>query len=615
MGRRSNLNLIDPKKKLKTSRMISNNLLMLGYIFKYTPGLVIYLILLKAVGAVAGVLSYVYVAKSVLDAVQKGGTISDVLLLIVAAVAINIIMILLRSAYEGSYLPQKKEVLFQKMHSELFLKAQDMELACYDNPHFYTDFVWAMGEANDKALAVLESMGEFIYHLTSIASIAAIIVSVDVLGIIVAVVSVLFAFVGSVACNKLEFELSVKQTPIQRRRDYTSRVLYQPQYAKEIRLNPVKGKLIQNFRNTNKELINTIRHYSGKMMKWDFAVRTFSNVILIDIVYMAYLLYRTIVKQAFTYGAFYALYSGTDRLRTSMEGLITDITGFHKHSLYIERFRAFIEYNPNLAEAEHPKKMPVKPEPLSLRNVSFTYESLKEPTLKNINLTIRPGEKIALVGFNGAGKSTLIKLLMRLYDVTGGEILLGGTDIREYSAEEYRKHFGVVFQDYQIFAATIGENVKMDCVKEEDEAAIKEALYQSGFEEKLNTLPHGTKTNLTREFDKEGVGLSGGEAQKVAIARIFPRDCNMVILDEPSSALDPISEYNVNQSMLEAAKDKTVVFISHRLSTTRNADRIIMLADGEIIEEGSHEELMKLNGKYAQMFNMQAEKYRQEQVS
>jgi len=321
------------------------------------------------------------------------------------------------------------------------------------------------------------------------------------------------------------------------------------------------------------------------------------------------------VKHAFTYGAFYALYSGTDKLRSSMEGLITDITGFHKQGLSIERFRAFTEYNPNLMEPDNPKKMPAEPQTLSLKNVSFTYESLKEPTLKNINLTIQPGEKIALVGFNGAGKSTLIKLLMRLYDVSDGEILLGDTDIREYSVTEYRKCFGVVFQDYQIFAATIGENVKMDCVMDEDESTIKRALRQSGFEEKLNTLKYGTKTNLTREFDKEGINLSGGEAQKVAIARIFSGNYNIVILDEPSSALDPVSEYNVNQSMLEAAKDKTVVFISHRLSTTRNADRIIMLANGEIIEEGSHEELMKLNGKYAHMFNMQAEKYRQEQVS
>lgn len=608
MGKRRGFT--NPKNKLKTSRMISNNLLMLGYIFKYTPGLIIYHVVLKIIKSFAGVLNYIYVAKCVLDAVQKEKTIQDVLVVIIIAIGVNILMVFLQSVYDGSYLPQKKEVLFQKMHGELFLKARDMELACYDNPKFYTDFVWAMGEADEKALAVLESLGEFLYHLTSIASIIAIIASVDVWGIVVAVIVVIFSFAGSVACNKLGYEMSVKQTPIQRRRDYTSRVLYQPQYAKEVRLNAVKGKLIQNFRNTNKELIHTIWHYSKKMMKWDFAVYTISNTILIDIVYMGYLLYKTIVKNAFTYGAFYALYSGTNKLKDNLQGLITNFTVFHKHSLYIERFRAFVEYEPKLREPEQPEKMPDIPKPLCLKNVSFTYESLKEPTLKNINLTIEPGEKVALVGYNGAGKSTLIKLLMRLYDTTEGEIKLGSNNIREYSLSEYRKYFGVVFQDYQIFAASIGENVKMDCVKDEDEPAIREALHHSGFEEKLNTLENGTKTKLTREFDKDGINLSGGEAQKVAIARIFPRNCNMVILDEPSSALDPVSEYNVNQSMLEAAKDKTVVFISHRLSTTKNADRIIMLANGEIIEEGSHEELMKLNGKYAEMFNMQAEKYR-----
>lgn len=603
--------LIDPNKKLKTSRIISNNLLMLGYIFKYTPGLIIFNMVLKIISAFANTLNYIYVAKVVLDAVQKEKTIQDVLVTIVIAVTVNVLMVLLQSIYDGSFFPQKKEVLFQKMHSELFLKARKMELACYDNPKFYTDFVWAMGEADEKALAVLESLGEFIFNLTSILSIIAIIASIDLLGIFVAVIVVFIAFCGNVACNKQEYELSTKQTPIQRQRDYTSRVLYQPQYAKEVRLNSVKGKLIQNFRNSNKKLIDTIRYYSKKMVKWDFAVHTVSNLILIDIVYMGYLLYKTIVLNAFTYGAFYALYSGTDGLRRNLNGLITNFTVFHKHSLYIERFRSFIEYEPKLREPECLEEMPQIPKPLCLKNVSFTYESLKEPTLKNINLTIEPGEKVALVGYNGAGKSTLIKLLMRLYDTTEGEIRLGDTDIRNFSIAEYRKYFGVVFQDYQLFAATIGENVKMDCVQDEDETSIREALRHSGFYEKLDTLKNGTKTMLTREFDKDGINLSGGEAQKVAIARIFPRNCNMVILDEPSSALDPVSEYNVNQSMLEAAKDKTVVFISHRLSTTKNADRIIMLANGEIIEEGSHEELMKLNGKYAQMFNMQAEKYRQ----
>lgn len=229
--------------------------------------------------------------------------------------------------------------------------------------------------------------------------------------------------------------------------------------------------------------------------------------------------------------------------------------------------------------------------------------------MKNINFSIHPGEKIAIVGYNGAGKTTLTKLLMRLYDVTDGEIWLDSINIKEYSIKDYRDYFGAVFQDYKLFAGTVSENVMMDIVKKSDVPIVLDSLNQSGFSEKLNSFPQKEETMLTREFDKKGTGLSGGEAQKVAIARVFAKNCKIVVLDEPSSALDPISEYNLYHSMLNAAKEKSVVFVSHRLSTTRIADKIYMFEKGEIIERGSHDELMELNGKYAQMFNLQAEKY------
>lgn len=224
-------------------------------------------------------------------------------------------------------------------------------------------------------------------------------------------------------------------------------------------------------------------------------------------------------------------------------------------------------------------------------------------------MTIRPLEKIAIVGYNGAGKSTLIKLFMRLYDVTEGTIYLGNTDIRKIKTDSYRKKFGAVFQDFQIFAASLGENVAMDFIKEGEREKILEALCHSGMKEKVETFPKGIDTALTKEFQEDGQNLSGGEAQKTAIARVFLRPYQYVIMDEPSSALDPISEYNLNQNMLEIAKDKTVIFISHRLSTTCMADRIYMLEKGRIIEEGTHHELMELKGKYAEMFWKQAGKY------
>ena len=217
------------------------------------------------------------------------------------------------------------------------------------------------------------------------------------------------------------------------------------------------------------------------------------------------------------------------------------------------------------------------------------------------------------MGENGAGKTTLTKLLMRLYDATEGEIRYGGTDIRHFTTQEYRELFGSVFQDYQIYAASVQENVMMHGLEEGEGERTKRALAQSGFSERLKTLPEGLFTTLTREFDDKGVSLSGGEAQKVAIARLFAKKERMriAVLDEPSSALDPRAEYELNKNIMNHVGDATVIFISHRLSTTRDADCIYMFENGEIIEQGTHQELMALNGQYAEMFCCQAKYYQE----
>jgi ATP-binding cassette subfamily B protein len=221
-----------------------------------------------------------------------------------------------------------------------------------------------------------------------------------------------------------------------------------------------------------------------------------------------------------------------------------------------------------------------------------------------VSLTIQPGEKIAVVGYNGAGKTTLAKLLMRLYDPADGEILLDGVNIKEYELAAYRRKIGAVFQDFQIFAATLYDNVAMDASIGRQES-VRAALAKSGF---ADSLP--LETPLTREFLDDGTNLSGGESQKVAIARAFFKEADYMVFDEPSSALDPISEYNIYNAMREASAGKTVIFISHRLSSAKMADRIYMFENGQIIESGGHETLMASRGKYAEMFSMQAEKYK-----
>jgi ATP-binding cassette subfamily B protein len=229
--------------------------------------------------------------------------------------------------------------------------------------------------------------------------------------------------------------------------------------------------------------------------------------------------------------------------------------------------------------------------------------------LRHLSFEIKPTEKIAIVGYNGAGKTTLIQLMLRLLDVTEGRILLDGVDIRDLEVDRYREQFGVAFQDFQIYAATVAENVSMSPVSPSDRGKIEEALVAGGVYKRILLSEQGIDTPLTREFDQDGINLSGGEAQKIAISRCFFKPSRYLIMDEPSSSLDPISEYELNQTLLHGAVGKSVIFISHRLSTTRMADKIFMMDQGEIVERGSHNELMEQNGKYAEMFRLQAENY------
>ena len=284
-----------------------------------------------------------------------------------------------------------------------------------------------------------------------------------------------------------------------------------------------------------------------------------------------------------------------------------------ENSLYVEKIRKFLAYEPKIKATEG-DAVPSENAAIELHDVSFRYRDDLPNTLNGISMSVKPGEHVAIVGYNGAGKTTLIKLLMRLYDPTEGTIAYHGRDIREYCANDYRSRFGVVFQDYQLYGASLAENVVMNQmpaeIPEEDAEKITDALCRAGFGERLKTLPRGLNSAVTTEFDKEGVNFSGGESQKIAISRAFYKNADILIMDEPSSALDPLAEYELNKAMESAAEGKTVFYISHRLSTTRDADRILMLENGRIVEEGTHESLLKLDGKYAAMWRVQAGRYR-----
>lgn len=630
------------KKKRSGLTILYNDLRIIGKVWVLVPSFIVLLAVNALIWAFIDTMA-VYFRNQMFNALDTGGHFWDVAQYIVALGVFYLIIFIPHHIYHQIINPILDNRLRHKIHAELYEKAQSMDLACYDDPDFYNQFVWAMNESDNRAVAVVGQVASVIHRLGAASGITVILLDINVWVGILMLTGIIATIVIEQFGNKLWVKQSEECNPLWRRDDYVTRTFYLSDYAKEMRSGEVADMMTEDYLRNNDRMCEANIRYGKKfallygILYNLFSRGTYYGTVLIMI--------GELMSGRVQLGGFAAAVSAVWLLQYTISMLVDNFMELPKHALYIEKYFAFLSHENRIVSGQ----LPVPPfESLTLENVSFAYtsmateeeaslseaikaferkekgkkeeESAEEPkkesqdVLKNVNLTIRRGEKTAIVGYNGAGKTTLIKLIMRLYDPTEGRILYNGRDIREFKLEEYREKIGAVFQDYRLFAATLAENVVGGVYthNEENDAAVKEALDNASFTDRLDTLPDGLDTPLTRDINEKGTNLSGGEAQKVAIARVFVRPYELIIMDEPSSALDPMAEYELNHSILHAAdsKERTVIFISHRLSTTRFADRIYLFADGRLCENGSHEELMKKNGKYAEMFHMQAEKYR-----
>lgn len=492
------------------------------------------------------------------------------------------------------------------LNSELFRQAVRLDLAKYDDPEFYNDFVWSMEKSLSHIIGTMEDTGKLINRLIASVTLVSLLLSVNVvMAVVIVAVSIIMFFLQRYG-NRINKEMSEDMNPLNREGSYVMRIFRLPDWAKELRTSDIGGILLGKYK----------KYYEGcKQIKLKYSNRYiifYSTINIVNIVaevgMIVFMLYQVMVAQSVLLGGFAIALNAYWKMTWQIGDLVRRVMNYHAHSLFIDKLITFLDCKPEIVDGNSDAE---GLESLTVKNVSFSYGGDKSKTvLEDIDMTIKRGEKIAIVGYNGAGKTTLTKLLMRLYDPTGGEICYNGKPLSEYKLDSLRGHIAAVFQDYRIFAATLGENVVGGHYDASMEPEVRAALDASAFTDKLNALPKGIDTVLTREFDDEGTQLSGGEAQKVAIARAFYKQADLIILDEPSSALDPDAEYALNRAISDYAKDKAIVFISHRLSTTRSADRIYMFDNGRIIESGSHDELIARGGKYAQMFNLQAEQYR-----
>ena len=584
-----------------------NNFFALKICFEAAPFYTFYQLLNAAMVQAIVFVEHTYMISFIVDAIQYQKPFRTVAAFILSVFLFIVTYHLFMFYYNNKVHLKAMEKISRAVRLKLYDKASTLDIACYDNPEFYNDFVWAMGEANGRITGVLGTFCSFSGALGGILTLGTYLLTANLFGFVFVLLALACTLVFQPMSNKRTFRLDEKLRPNQRKREYINRLFYLSDYAKDLRLADLNGKLFEDYAKANEQMAADVEKESKKIVFFQFLSDFLGNTFLFDGMYIIYLLYSTIVRGVFGYGTMVALYRSSQQLKGSIQSLTAVLPQFQQNSLYVEKIKTFLNYKSKLPDTGS-LPMPQQGD-LVLDHVSFAYQPDGEKVLDDISLTIHQGEKVALVGYNGAGKTTLVKLLMRLYDPTQGRIIYAGSDVRRYPLEKFRKAFGTVFQDYQIFAATLGQNIAMDD-KPVDRERAEEAMRQSEFYERYLTLEQGLDTQLTKEFCPDGVNLSGGEAQKIAISRALYQDSPIIILDEPSSALDPIAEYRLNHTVRELAGDKTVVFISHRLSTTRMADRILMLEQGRVIEEGSHDQLIRMNGKYAQMFRLQAQKYR-----
>ena len=586
-----------------------NNWFLIKLMFSASPSFMVFTLMDSIRNQISIFFEHTYGIGYVLEAAEfhyPFRQVAQFILILAGCITLGMVF----TVVAGDYIQEKERPkVREKIKMLLYEKTKELDLACCDHPEYYNEMVLAISEVDtqiDRCEAFLRNTAS---GITVFVSTGIYFLIRDRFSIVFAASSFVMAFAFNQLYNKRSFQIRMERNPHERKREYVKRVFYLGDYAKEIRLNPeIPDILLQTFEQANEEVYRVEKKHAMRRLFLGVMRRYVSNDFFSDVLYITYLVFQAAVRGVLSFSGVAILYNSFGRLKRGMS-IFTDVYPFAcESSLYVQKIRDFLAYEPKIQSEEGIEPAEGARE-MELDGVSFAYDQRTGGLLRDISLHIAPGEKIALVGYNGAGKTTLVKLLMRLYDVDAGRILADGRDIRTYDVQKYRDSIGTVFQDFQIFAGSVMENVLLDVADGCSEDGIKEALADSGLMERVERMEKGIDTPLTTEFMEDGMDLSGGESQKLAIARVFYRKAGLMILDEPSSALDPIAEYQLNHAMLSATKDKTVIFISHRLSTTRLADRIIMLEQGRIVEQGSHSELLERDGKYAQMWRVQAGAY------
>jgi len=510
------------------------------------------------------------------------------------------------------------ELVVRTVKLEIMHKAKTLDICAFDLPAFYEKLENANREAGMRPIQILSAtFSVFSTVITLISFVVILATKLWWAALVVIAVSVPSAIINFYYRRK-NFQYIRRRSKDRRQMNYYADLMVNKDMAKEVRMFGLADTFIERYRATFDKYFAGIRALILRENAWHVAITVVSSVV--NCAFFAWFAYLVVIGQDMI--GDYSLYTGALSSIAGQVGALIGVSAtIYEGTLFIDNLTSFLKEEPTVVpkpetiSGDTPADAPLKvnhgqPHTITFEHVSFIYPGTERKVLDDVSFTIRPGETLVLVGLNGAGKTTLLKILTRLYDPTEGRVLLDGQDIRAYEIEDLYRMFGIIFQDFGRYAVTVSENVQFgDVHKKPDEAAVMQAAKEADAEDYISHLPDGYNTPLMRIFEENGIELSIGQWQKLAIARAFYSDSDVLILDEPTASLDPMAEQEIFNQFDRLRADKTTIFVSHRLSSATVASKILVLEYGKLIEEGDHRSLMAKQGRYYELFTTQAKRY------
>jgi len=598
------------KKKPKYN-MFQNSWFMIKLAWKQKEKKVIFTGVLLVLLGVAMNLIDLYIAPTILNAIESKASFGNLMTTILAFIT-ALVVTYASNSYINTNVLYGRVTVRTEIIAMLNNKACKTSYPNIENEEFYKLSVQASEKCNSNSQATEAIWNTLIVLLKNIICFVfytGLLLMVKPLMLVIILVTTLIGFFIHNYLNEYTYKNKEFEAEQDKKLYYINRVSSSIDYAKDIRIFGLRSWLTE-LHNKSMDLLHTFYNKAYGVYLWA-RIADLVLAFLRNTVAYVYLI-GLVVNNQISVAEFLLYFSAVSGFTTLVTGILSQLNRLKKQSLDLSIVREALEY-PEMFKFEGGEDLVVdlnKEYTIELKNVSFKYPGKDKNVLTNINLTIKPNEKIAIVGLNGAGKTTLVKLICGYYDPTEGEILLNGVNIKTYNREHYYKMFSAVFQHFSLLAGSVAVNVAQS-IENINYDLVYSCVEKAGLKEKIESLPDKYESNLNREVYEDATNLSGGETQRLMLARALYKDAPIIVLDEPTSALDPIAEADIYNKYNELAKNKSSLFISHRLASTKFCDRILFIADEKILEEGTHDELLALGGKYAHLFNVQSKYYRE----